>query len=227
MADATSERSRLATVFGGSGFLGRHIVRALVAKGLAGAGRGAAAGSRRLPADRSAASARSSRCRPICAIRPRSRHALEGAEMVVNAAGVRAESGAQTYRAVHVDGSRRARQRSQSALASKLMSHVSGIGADADSASPYIASKGRGEAATLDAYPDATILRPVGRVRTGGRFLQPFRRARSPFAGHSPVRRRRDASAAGLCRRRRASGGGGARRRRNPALPTNSAVRAR
>ena len=38
--------------------------------------------------------------------------------------------------------------------------HLSGIGADADSASPYIASKGRGEAATREAFPDAVILRP-------------------------------------------------------------------
>ena len=84
---------------------------------------------------------------------------VEGAEMVVNATGVRAESGPHPYHAVHVDGAA-AVARAALAAGIKTYAHISGIGADPRSASPYIASKGRGEAATLEDYPDAVILRP-------------------------------------------------------------------
>jgi len=158
MADATFERSRLATVFGGSGFVGRHIVRALARKGwrvrvavrrpdLAAFLRTAGAvgqveavqANLRFPASVAAA--------------------LDGAEMAVNASGLRAESGAQSYQAVHVDGSREV-ARAARAAGVRTFVHISGIGADPNSPSPYIASKGLGEAATLEAFPGATVLRP-------------------------------------------------------------------
>ena len=151
MADATLERSRLATVFGGSGFVGRHIVRALARKGwrvrvavrrpdLAAFVQTAGAVGQILPVQ--------ANLRYPASVAA----ALEGAEMVVNATGVKAESGAQTYQAVHVDGA------AALALAAKAAGveayvHVSGLGADPRSASPYIASKGRGETATLEAFP--------------------------------------------------------------------------
>ena len=158
MADATLERSRLATVFGGSGFLGRHIVRALARRGwrvrvavrrpdLAAFLRTAGAvgqiepvqANLRFPASIAAA--------------------LEGAEMVVNATGLRAESGAQTYQAVHVDGAA-ALAREAKAAGVETYVHVSGLGADALSGSSYIASKGRGETVTLEGFPQAIVLRP-------------------------------------------------------------------
>ena len=78
--------------------------------------------------------------------------AVEGADAVINAAGIQRQSGRQTYEAVHVAGAgeiaRRPRRPRDRALV-----HVSGIGADAASANPYIASKGRGEAAVRDAFP--------------------------------------------------------------------------
>ncbi|MFY9968888.1 MAG: complex I NDUFA9 subunit family protein [Roseiarcus sp.] len=158
MADATLERSRLATVFGGSGFLGRHIVRALARKGWR------VRVAVRRP-DLAAFLQTAGVVGQILPVQANLRYpasiaaALEGAEMVVNAAGLRAESGAQTYRAVHVDGSAALASAARAAGIESYV-HVSGIGADAGSPSPYIASKGRGEAVTLDAYPDATILRP-------------------------------------------------------------------
>ncbi len=79
--------------------------------------------------------------------------------MVVNATGVRAESGAQTYQAVHVDGAA-ALARAAKAAGVEAYVHVSGIGADPRSASAYIASKGLGETATLEGFPAAVILRP-------------------------------------------------------------------
>ena len=158
MADATFERSRLATVFGGSGFLGRHIVRALARRGwrvrvavrrpdlafflqpIGGVGQiEAVQANLRYPASIAAA--------------------LEGAEMAVNVTGVRAESGAQTYRAVHIDGAA-ALARAARSTGVATFAHLSGIGADPSSPLPYIASKGLGEEATLQEFAGATILRP-------------------------------------------------------------------
>jgi NADH dehydrogenase len=85
--------------------------------------------------------------------------ALEGSTAVVNATGVTAESGAQTFTAVHVEG---AAALARAALAARVSSyvHISGIGADPNSASPYVASKGLGEKGTREIFPDVVILRP-------------------------------------------------------------------
>ncbi len=79
--------------------------------------------------------------------------------MVVNATGVKVESGAQTYTAVHVEGAR-ALARAAKAARRRAYVHISGIGADPNSASRFVASKGLGEKATLDTFPAAIILRP-------------------------------------------------------------------
>ncbi len=158
MADATFEQSRLATVFGGSGFLGRHIVRALARRGW----RVRVSVRRPDLADFLRPIGVVGQIQPVQAnLRyPASIAAtLEGAEMVVNATGVRAESGAQTYKAVHVDGAALL-ARAAAAAGIETYAHISGIGADPKSASAYIASKGLGETATLDFFPRATILRP-------------------------------------------------------------------
>ena len=158
MADATFERSRLATVFGGSGFLGRHIVRALARRGW----RVRVAGRR---PDLALFLKPIGGVGQIELVQANLRYpasiaaAIEGAEMAVNAVGVRAQSGAQTYTAVHVDGAG-ALARAAAAAGVETYAHISGIGADARSASAYIASKGLGESATLDGFRDATILRP-------------------------------------------------------------------
>jgi uncharacterized protein YbjT (DUF2867 family) len=158
MANATYERSRLATVFGGSGFVGRHIVRALARKGWR------VRVAVRRP-DLAAFLRTAGAVGQVEAVQANLRYlgsvaaALEGAEMVVNAAGVSSESGAQTYRAVHVDGAA-ALARAAAAAGIRDYVHVSGIGADANSTSAYIASKGLGEDATREALPEAVILRP-------------------------------------------------------------------
>jgi NADH dehydrogenase len=85
--------------------------------------------------------------------------AIEGADAVVNAAGVKRQSGKQTYDAVHVFGAGEI-ARAASAAGVGALVHISGIGADAAAKNPYIASKGRGEAATREAFPDAVVLRP-------------------------------------------------------------------
>ena len=158
MANATFERSRLATVFGGSGFLGRNIVRSLAWRGW----RVRVAVRRPDLAEflRTAGAVGQVEAVQANLRYPRSvAAALDGAEMAVNATGLRAEAGAQTYQAVHVEGARAIAHAARSAGVSTLV-HISGIGADSHSPSAYIASKGLGEAETLDAFPQATILRP-------------------------------------------------------------------
>jgi uncharacterized protein YbjT (DUF2867 family) len=85
--------------------------------------------------------------------------AIEGAIAVVNATGVAAESGAQTFTAVHVEGAAALARAARDARVSSYV-HISGIGADPNSASPYVASKGLGEKVTREVFPEAVVLRP-------------------------------------------------------------------
>jgi NADH dehydrogenase len=158
MTEATREANRLATVFGGSGFLGRHIVRALVHRGW----------RVRVAVRRPDLAAFLQPIGGVGQIQPVQANlrfpdsiaaAIEGASAVVNATGVKAENGAQTYTAVHVEG---ALALAKAASAARVPSyvHISGIGADPNAASPYIASKGLGEKVTRDAFPNAVIMRP-------------------------------------------------------------------
>jgi NADH dehydrogenase len=158
MVDATSERYRLATIFGGSGFLGRHIVRALVGKGW----------RVRVAVRRPDLAAFLQPIGGVGQIQPVQANlrypasiaaALEGASLAVNATGLRAESGAQTYSAVNVEGAR-ALARAASGAGVATYVHISGIGADPSSTSSFIASKGQGEQATREAFPAAIIMRP-------------------------------------------------------------------
>jgi uncharacterized protein YbjT (DUF2867 family) len=158
MNEAAREANRLATVFGGSGFLGRYIVRALVHQGW----------RIRVAVRRPDLAAFLQPIGGVGQIQPVQANlrfpasiaaAVEGATAVVNVTGVKAESGAQTYTAVHVEGAL-AVARAASAAGVQTYVHISGIGADPNSASPYIASKGLGEKATRETFPDAVVMRP-------------------------------------------------------------------
>ncbi len=158
MTEATREANRLATVFGGSGFLGRYIVRALVHQGW----------RVRVAVRRPDLAAFLQPIGGVGQIQPVQANlrfpdsiaaAVEGATAVVNATGVTAESGAQTYTAVHVEGALALARAASAARVSSYV-HISGIGADPNSASPYIASKGLGEKGTRETFPDVVVLRP-------------------------------------------------------------------
>jgi NADH dehydrogenase len=69
------------------------------------------------------------------------------------------ERGRQRYAAIHVDGARRAAAAAKAAGAERFI-QVSAIGADPDASAAYARTKAAGEAAVLEAFPDATIIRP-------------------------------------------------------------------
>jgi NADH dehydrogenase len=143
-------------VFGGTGFLGRRLVRRL-------AGEGASV----RVAVRSPERARSVLPDPdrVEVLRADVRDpasvaaAVAGADAVVNAVSAYVEKAGVSFEAVHVQGARTLAQEAFAAGVARLVL-VSGIGADPESASPYIRARGRGELAARQAFPGATIVRP-------------------------------------------------------------------
>lgn len=83
--------------------------------------------------------------------------AVAGADAVVNCVGVLSESGRQTFEALQAEGAGRV---ASAVPPGATLVQVSAIGADAESRSAYARSKARGEAAVLEARPNAVILRP-------------------------------------------------------------------
>src|SRR5205823_13781828 len=83
--------------------------------------------------------------------------AVSGAWAVVNAVSLYVEHAQCTFQSVHVEAAKRVAMLARQAGVETLV-HISGIGADARSPSPYIPSRGRGEAAVLDAFPSATLI---------------------------------------------------------------------
>lgn len=149
---------KLATVFGGSGFVGRHVVSALARRGYR-----VRAAVRR--PDLSGYLQPMGVVGQIHAVQANLRfpdsvaRAVEGADVVVNAVGILAPSDAQTFSAIHADGAKSVAAAATSAGASCLI-HISAIGADAKSRSRYARSKAEGERLTLAAFPEAIVLRP-------------------------------------------------------------------
>lgn len=147
----------LVTVFGGSGFLGRHVIRELARRDYrirVGVRRPELAGHLQ-------PLGRVGQIHPVQAnVRyPASvQAAARGASVVVNLVGILAQSGAQTFDAVQDKGAE-AVARAAAEIGARMV-HVSAIGADADSASSYARTKAAGEAAVLAAVPSATIVRP-------------------------------------------------------------------
>ena len=140
------------TVFGGTGFLGRRVVQKLCESGAT--VRIASRHPRRAEGDnikQIAADARDERSVEA---------AVEGADCVVNAISLYVEHGSETFHSVHVEAAARIASVARRVGAKRLV-HVSGIGADAASPSPYIRSRGEGEAAVQAAFPGAVIIRPA------------------------------------------------------------------
>jgi NADH dehydrogenase len=149
----------LVTVFGGSGFIGRQVVRALCKQGWrvrVAMRRPHVGGDLRMAGDVGQVQLVQANVRN----RPSIERALEGADAVVNLVGVLTQKGPQTFNGQHVLGARNIAQLSARAGVKTLV-QISAIGADPESRSAYMRTKGEGEAAVREAFPSAVILRPA------------------------------------------------------------------
>ena len=172
--------SQLVTVFGGTGFLGRRIVRHLHDADFA-----VRIASRHPDRGRSLFSGEASNIEMVRADANDDASvatAVSGSWAVVNAVSLYLERGKHTFQSVHVAAAGRV-----AAMAhregSERIGHVSGIGADARSASPYIRSRGEGEAAVRRVFPSATLIRPAVMFGPGDAFLTPL----SAMLRHAPI----------------------------------------
>jgi len=147
----------LVTVFGGSGFLGRHVVRALANRGY----RIRAAVRRPELAGHLQPLGRVGQIHAVQAnVRfPQSvEAAVRDADVVINLVGILFERGRQRFDAVQAEGAGAVAQAAHTAGARLV--HVSAIGADENSVSDYARSKAIGERLVLAAQPQAIIVRP-------------------------------------------------------------------
>ena len=152
------EQGSLVTVLGGSGFVGRHTVRALARdrwRVRAAVRRPDLAGHLQPMGDVGQIHAVQANLRYPDSVR----RAIDGAEAVVNLVAVLAKSGPQTFQALHVDSARAAAKAARE-TGVKTFVHVSALGAERKSNSRYARSKAAGEAAVLEEFPEAFILRP-------------------------------------------------------------------
>jgi NADH dehydrogenase len=152
------EEGRLIAVVGGSGFVGRHTVRALARRGFrvrAVVRRPDLAGHLQPMGSVGQIHAVQGNVRFPDSIA----RALEGADGVVNLVGILGKSGAQTFDTIHVAGARTVARAAREVGADRFV-QVSAIGAAPSSAGQYGRTKAQGEVAVLEAFPEAIILRP-------------------------------------------------------------------
>jgi NADH dehydrogenase len=149
---------RLATVFGGSGFIGRHVVQRLAAEGW-----------RVRVAVRDPVGAQYLQplgvvgqiVPTLCDVRREDsvKAAVAGAHLAINLVGILFERRAATFQAIHVEGAATVAAACRDAGVAALV-HLSALGAAADSPSAYARSKAAGEAAVRQSFPSAAVLRP-------------------------------------------------------------------
>jgi uncharacterized protein YbjT (DUF2867 family) len=150
------------TVFGGTGFVGRRVVRHLHESGIRvrvvsrHPGRAEGDGIEQIAADANAE-------RSVEA-------AVAGADGVVNAISLYVEHGSDTFHSLHVETAGKIARIARQAGVRRFV-HISGIGANTASPSPYIRSRGEGEAAVQTAFPGAAFVRPAVMFAPDDAFL--------------------------------------------------------
>ncbi len=150
--------TRIVTVFGGSGFIGRYVVKRLAQQGW----------SVRVAVRRPS---RAAFLRPLGEVgqitllraplqdESAVRDVLVGADAAINLVGVLFERGRQSFTAVHLDGARRVAE-AAAAVGVRHLAQISAIGAEATANAKYARTKGAAEEAVRQAFPDAVVLRP-------------------------------------------------------------------
>jgi uncharacterized protein YbjT (DUF2867 family) len=153
---ATNDRT--VTVFGGTGFLGRRIVRDLRSHGfpVRTASRHPDRAQRLFGPDDPQLQSVGANIHDERSVAD----ALAGVYGVVNAVSLYVEHGQETFHSVHVESAQRVATQAHRAGVERLV-HVSGIGADAASPSRYIRKRGEGELAVRAAFADALFVRPA------------------------------------------------------------------
>jgi len=178
---APSEPTRLVTVFGGSGFVGRHVVRAFAKRGWR------VRVAVRRP-DLAGFLQPLGTVGQIKGVQANLRYpwsveqAVEGADAVVNCVGILVQSGHQSFDAIQATGPRTISEAAKKAGIKDVV-HISAIGADASSGIPYFRSKAEGEAGILENVPEAVIMRPSIVFGPEDDFFNRF----AGMAGLSPV----------------------------------------
>ncbi|AZO60091.1 complex I NDUFA9 subunit family protein [Mesorhizobium sp. M1A.F.Ca.IN.022.07.1.1] len=148
---------KLVVVFGGSGFVGRHVVRALAKRGY----RIRVACRRPDLAGHVQPLGNVGQIQPVQAnvrVRWSVDRAVQGADHVVNLVAILHESGRQKFGSVHEFGARAVAEAARSVGAG--LAHISALGADLNSPSGYARTKALGEKAVFETVPDAVVLRP-------------------------------------------------------------------
>lgn len=148
----------LVTVFGGTGFVGRQVVRSLARQGwrVRVAARNVGRGYRlRMLGDVGQIEVVQANVRDAASVG----RALDGAEACVNLVGVLFENGRQGFQTLHATGAGTVAEAAAARGVTRFV-HISALGADAESPSKYARTKAMGEAAVRAAVPSAAILRP-------------------------------------------------------------------
>jgi len=154
----TINNRALVTIYGGSGFLGRHVVRAIARTGA----------RMRIAVRRPELAGHLQPLGGVGQIVPVQANvrfpdsllaAAEDADAVVNLVGILFAAGKQTFKTVQDEGARHVAEAAKAAGARALV-HVSAIGADPNSPSIYARTKAAGEAAVTETFPGAVIFRP-------------------------------------------------------------------
>jgi uncharacterized protein YbjT (DUF2867 family) len=159
---------RVVTVFGGTGILGRRIVRHLREQGFSVRTATRHPDRAHLLFGRDEPRITSVQCdihdeRSTAA-------ALAGAYAAVNAVSLYVERGSENFHSVHVDAARRVARAARVAELARLV-HISGIGADPNSSSLYIRKRGEGELAVRHVFAEVTLIRPAVMFAPDDAFL--------------------------------------------------------
>ena len=150
--------TRVVTVFGGSGFIGRHLISRLAKQDWViriAVRHPSQANFLKPMGDVGQITPVRAPLQEQIAVET----AVEGAEAVINLIGILYERVRQNFSAVHVHGAQAVAEAAKAAGAKTLI-QISAIGADIHGEAEYARSKGAGEAAVKTAFPDATIIRP-------------------------------------------------------------------